>query len=63
MTVFMDESAGIKLGPKSYLVKIHCKSPVFFISERDVLDKRIEFEYNDYHYNYSSSANEDVKIF
>jgi hypothetical protein len=61
MTAYMNDIEDIKLNAKSYLVKIHCISPVFFISERDVLDKRIEFEYNGYHYNYTSSVNEDVK--
>ncbi len=52
----------IKLNPQCYLVKVHCYSPVFFISERDILDKRIEFEYNGAVYNYTSSISEEVKL-
>jgi hypothetical protein len=33
-------------------------SPVFFISERDVLDKRIEFTYNNIYYCHTTSIDE-----
>ncbi len=35
-------------------------SPVFFISERDVLDKRTEFIYKDIYYCLSTSVNDDI---
>lgn len=35
------------------------KSPGFFIAERDVLDKRIEFYHNGIYYNFNSSINDN----
>jgi len=35
-------------------------SPVFFISERDVYDKRTEFIYNDIYYCFTSSVEDQL---
>jgi len=42
--------------PNNYVLHTTMHSPVFFISERDVADKRIEFFYNGIYYNFSSSV-------
>jgi len=44
--------------PNSYIIKTWMKSPVFFISERDILDKRIEFWYNGVYYCFGNSIDE-----
>jgi len=38
------------------------KSPGFYIKERDILDKKIEFYYNGIYYNFNSSINEDYEV-
>jgi len=43
----------------NYIVHIHMNSPVFFISERDIVDKRVEFYHNDIYYSLSTSVNDD----
>jgi len=45
-----------------YVIKSTLKSPLFIISERDVIDKRIEFIYEDIYYNFSSSVENNVNI-
>jgi len=37
-------------------------SPVFFISERDIVNKRIEFIKDDVYYNLSTSVNDDYDL-
>jgi len=46
-----------------YIVKSWFKSPMFIISERDVIDKRIEFFKDNTYYNFSSSIDDNVNIF
>lgn len=43
-----------------YVIKSWMKSPMFIISERDIVDKRIEFFKEDIYYNFASSINDDV---
>lgn len=43
----------------NYVVHIHMNSPVFFISERDIVDKRVEYYHNDIYYSLSTSVNDD----
>jgi hypothetical protein len=50
-------------GETSYIVHNTCLSPVFFISERDCVDKRIEIMQDGIYYNFSSSISEDVSNF
>lgn len=45
-----------------YVVKAWFKSPMFIISERDVVDKRIEFFKDNVYYNFSSSVDDDVNF-
>jgi len=45
-----------------YIVKAWFKSPMFIISERDVVDKRIEFFKDNVYYNFSSSVDDKVTI-
>ena len=61
MTIYNSKIGNLELNNKCYLVNILCNSPVAFISERDVLDKRIEFEDKGVIYNYTSSIDEKVK--
>ena len=42
-----------------YLLHYICKSPMIFVSERDIVDKRYDFYVNDIYYDFSSSANDD----
>ena len=42
-----------------YLLHYICKSPMIFVSERDIIDKRYDFYVNDIYYDFSSSANDD----
>ena len=43
----------------SYVFRIAMKSPVFFISERDAVNKKINFMHNDGMFYYSSSVGND----
>ncbi len=43
-----------------YAVKSWFKSPLFIVSERDVVDKRIEFFKDDVYYNFTSSLHDKV---
>ena len=38
------------------------KSPILIISERDIVDKRIEFTYDEIYYNFSTSVEKDVRF-
>jgi hypothetical protein len=44
----------------AYLLYAHYLSPIFFISERDVVDKRVEFTNDDVYYNISSSVEDEI---
>jgi hypothetical protein len=44
----------------AYILYAHYHSPIFFISERDVLDKRIEFVHNGIYYNLSTSVDDEL---
>jgi len=46
-----------------YAFKSWFKSPMFIISERDFVDKRIEFIKDNIYYNFCSSLDEKVKKF
>ena len=41
-----------------YLLYYICKSPMIFVSERDIIDKRYDFYVNDIYYDFSSSVND-----
>ena len=42
-----------------YVAHYICKSPIMFVSERDVVDKRYDFYENDIYYDFSSSVKDD----
>ena len=42
-----------------YILHYICKSPMLFVSERDIVDKRFDFYENGIYYDFSSSANND----
>ena len=42
-----------------YLLHYICKSPMMFVSDRDVVDKRYDFYENDIYYDFSSSVKDD----
>lgn len=44
-----------------YIIKSWLKSPMFIISERDVIDKRVEFFKDNIYYNFCSSVNDNVR--
>lgn len=46
-----------------YVVRSWMKSPMMLVSEREVIDKRIEFINNGVYYNFSSSVNDNVNKF
>jgi len=46
--------------PEVYVVRSWMKSPMMLVSEREVIDKRIEFFNNSLYYNFSSSVTDDV---
>jgi hypothetical protein len=43
-----------------YLLHYICKSPMLFVSERDVVDKRYDFYENGIYYDFSSSVKDDL---
>ena len=43
-----------------YLLYYICKSPMIFVSERDVVDKRYDFYVNGIYYDFSSSVKDDL---
>lgn len=51
----LKEASEIKLNDNSYVVYKLFKSPVFFISERDRVDKRIEFDFHGRYFSLSTS--------
>lgn len=42
-----------------YVLHYICKSPLPFMSQRDIVDKRFDFYENDVYYDFSSSVNDD----
>ena len=44
-----------------YLLHYICKSPMLFVSERDVVDKRFDFYVKGIYYDFSSSVKDDLK--
>ena len=44
-----------------YLLYYVCKSPMLFVSERDVVDKRFDFYVDGIYYDFSSSVKDDLK--
>ena len=44
-----------------YLLYYICKSPMLFVSERDVVDKRFDFYANGIYYDFSSSVKDELK--
>lgn len=45
----------------NYILYSHYNSPIFFISERDVLDKRAEFTHDNIYYCLSTSVDDEIK--
>ena len=43
-----------------YLLHYICKSPMIFVSERDIVDKRYDFYVDGIYYDFSSSSNNDI---
>ena len=46
--------------PINYIIHCHSHKPTFIISERDIIDKRTEFVYDDIYYNLSTSIDENI---
>ena len=44
---------------ENYILHYIMKSPMIFVSERDVIDKRLDFYENDIYYDFSSSVKDD----
>ena len=49
-----------RINSEVYLLHYVCKSPMIFVAERDVVDKRFDFYENDIYYDFSSSAKDDL---
>ena len=49
-----------KYNEEVYLLHYICKSPMLFVSERDVVDKRYDFYENGIYYDFSSSTKNDL---
>ena len=49
-----------RINSEVYLLHYVCKSPMIFVSERDVLDKRFDFYENNIYYDFSSSTKDDL---
>ena len=43
-----------------YIYHYICKSPMIFVSERDIVDKRIDYYIDGTYYNFSSSVKNDI---
>lgn len=46
-----------------YIIRSIMKSPMIMISERDMLDKRIEFTHDNIYYNFSSAIDDEVNLY
>jgi len=49
-----------RINKEVYLLHYICKSPMIFVSERDVVDKRYDFYEGDVYYDFSSSTKDDL---
>ena len=49
-----------RINQEVYLLHYICKSPMIFVSERDVVDKRYDFYEGDVYYDFSSSTKDDL---
>ena len=49
-----------RINKEVYLLHYICRSPMLFVSERDVVDKRYDFYEGDIYYDFSSSTNDDL---
>ena len=49
-----------RVNTEVYLLHYICKSPMIFVSERDVVDKRYDFYEGEVYYDFSSSTNDDL---
>ena len=49
-----------RINNEVYLLHYICRSPMLFVSERDVVDKRFDFYDGDIYYDFSSSTNDDL---
>ena len=49
-----------RVNTEVYLLHYICKSPMIFVSERDVVDKRYDFYEGDVYYDFSSSTKDDL---
>ena len=49
-----------RINKEVYLLHYICRSPMLFVSERDVVDKRFDFYDGDIYYDFSSSTNDDL---
>ena len=49
-----------RVNTEVYLLHYICKSPMIFVSERDVVDKRYDFYEGEVYYDFSSSTKDDL---
>ena len=49
-----------RINKEVYLLHYICRSPMLFVSERDVVDKRFDFYEGDIYYDFSSSTKDDL---
>ena len=49
-----------RINTEVYLLHYICKSPMIFVSERDVVDKRYDFYEGEVYYDFSSSTKDDL---
>ena len=49
-----------RINQEVYLLHYICKSPMIFVSERDVVDKRYDFYEGEVYYDFSSSTKDDL---
>ena len=49
-----------RVNSEVYLLHYICKSPMIFVSERDVVDKRYDFYEGEIYYDFSSSVKDDL---
>jgi len=52
----------LESGEYSYVISSWMHSPMFMVAERDVIDKRVEFFYENNYYCISSSVPEEVRF-
>ena len=49
-----------RINKEVYLLHYICRSPMFLVAERDVIDKRFDFYEGDIYYDFSSSTKDDL---